>query len=61
MIARAARWLTVWLCAFAYRHNASSEDLLAGLSTAYPHRDSAWRMGVLEDARVRNDRRKVHA
>ena len=58
---RVVRWFIVWLTAFCLRRNLNADDMMWALTRAFPHRDSAWRMSVLGDARTRNDRRKVNA
>lgn len=48
------RRLTVWLAALFLRHGLEPAQLLDALSKSHRHRDSAWRMAVLEDAQARN-------
>lgn len=52
------RWLLVVIVAWGIRRGLPPIDMLGLLTRAVPHRDSAWRQGVIDDAMIRNNQRR---
>jgi hypothetical protein len=53
--------MIVVVVAWALRKGVSGTDMLGVLTRAFPHRDPAWRLDVLGDARARNEPAEVDA
>lgn len=51
------RWFGVRVAAWALRRGLTPEELLTAVSKAFPHRESSWRLALLEDAQAHNERK----
>jgi hypothetical protein len=51
----------VAVVAWAMRRGIGGADMLTVLTRAFPHRDPAWRLDVIGDARTRNEPSQVDA
>jgi hypothetical protein len=51
------RRIDVRVMAFALRRGLTPAEVLTAAGKAFPHRDSAWRLALLEDAQAHNERK----